>query len=364
MKKVGIITIVDGYNYGNRLQNYATQEFLKKLNFTPTTLINKPRFNNKCNKMQRIKKILGQIYSEIFKDNENKFRKKRFKEFNKNINFSKKTITIYNQKIAKQFDYFIAGSDQIWKPSYERLSEMDLLTFARPEQRISLSASFGIEKISKEYSRINLVKKELLKFKAISVREDKGKEIVEELTGRTDAKVLIDPTMLLTADEWDKVSKKPKQLDKLQNKNYILNYFLGELSEKRKQEIQRIAKENNCEIINIMDKKDKYYVSGPSEFLWLEKNAFLVCTDSFHASVFAIIFDRPFVVFNRQEKENKNMGTRIDTLLSKFNISDRRYNNKEITKAKLKHDNTEAYKILESERKKSETFLKKALDIK
>lgn len=77
--------------------------------------------------------------------------------------------------------------------------------------------------------------------------------------------------MLLTADEWDKVSRKPKMLkiDK-----FILNYFLGELSEKRKEEIQRIADENDCEVINILDKNSPFYECGPSEFLYLEKHAF------------------------------------------------------------------------------------------
>ena len=71
----------------------------------------------------------------------------------------------------------------------------------------------------------------------------------------------------------------PKQL---KNDKYILNYFLGELSEQRKNEIERIAKENDCEIINILDKNGPYYETGPSEFLYLEQNAFLICTDSFH----------------------------------------------------------------------------------
>ena len=169
--------------------------------------------------------------------------------------------------------------------------------------------------------------------------------------------------MLLSAAEWNKIAKKPKQIDKTKSKKYILNYFLGELSDKRRKQIEQIAKENNCFIINILDKNSPCYTSGPSEFLWLEKNAFLVCTDSFHSSVFAILFNTPFIVFNREEKNVDNMNSRIDTLLSKFKLEDRRYNGKKITKENLKHNYTEAYKILEKERKKSEEFLKKALDI-
>lgn len=358
MKKVGIVTIVDGTNYGNRLQNYAVQEVLKKFSFVPITLKNKPRFNNRYNYFQRIKKIFGQMYSDI-RERENKIRKKRFADFNKNIRFTKKTISIYNKKINKEFSYFVAGSDQIWKPTYERMSEMDLLGFASPEKRVSLSASFGIEKFPKSDTRKNWLTSELNKFKAISVREDKGKEIVEDLTGRNDVVVLIDPTMMLTSEEWNRVVKKPKQL---KTDKFILNYFLGELSTERKKEIDRIAKENDCIVINLLDKNDPFYETGPSEFLYLEKNAFLICTDSFHSCVFAIIFDRPFINFLREDSR-VNMNSRLETLLSKFKLEKRRYNGK-ITDELLKHDYNETYKILDKERKKANDFIKKALDFK
>ena len=170
--------------------------------------------------------------------------------------------------------------------------------------------------------------------------------------------------MLLTSEEWDKVSKRPEQIYLFNGRKYILNYFLGNLSEQRKTEIERIAKENDCEIINILDEKDPFFVSGPSEFLYLEKNAFLICTDSFHSSVFAILYNRPFVIFDREQEGVEKMNSRIDTLISKFNLKNRKYNGSKITKENLEHDYTEAYKILEEERKKSDAFLKKALDIK
>lgn len=357
--KVGIITIVDGLNYGNRLQNYAVQHTLNKLNCSTLTFKNVPRFNNSFPFVLRIKKLLGYAYDNCFKNKENINRKKNFKEFNKNIKFTKNIITIYNKKINKNFSFFIAGSDQIWKPTYERLSQMDLLFFSSPEKRISFSASFGIEKFPENYSKKQFVINELSKFKAISVREDRGKEIVEELTGRKDVEVLVDPTMLLTAEEWDKVSKKPKML---KTDKYILNYFLGDLSDQRRKEIDRVAKENNCEVINILDKNSPFYECGPSEFLYLEKNAFLICTDSFHSCVFAIIYKRPFINFVRDDNR-VNMNSRLDTLLSKFKLESRKYNGK-ITKKDLTCDYKETYKILEKERIKADKFLRKALDIK
>ena len=287
----------------------------------------------------------------------NNRRKKYFFSFNNYINITKNNLTPFS-KIADKFDFFIVGSDQVWNPNFGRLRDVDLLKFARNEQKIAFSASFGVSSLNN--SNENKIKRSISTFKAVSVREDEGKRIIEKLTKRTDVEVLVDPTMLLTAEKWDKVSKKPNNL---KYKKYILNYFLGELSEQRKNEINKIAKENNCDIINILDNTDPMYESGPSEFLWLEKNAFLICTDSFHSSVFAILYNRPFVVFNREDKEQK-MNSRIDTLISKFKLKNREYNGKNITKDNLNHDYTEAYRILEEERKKSDKFLRKALEIK
>ena len=370
MKKVGILTINDNNNYGNRLQNYAVQKILNHKKINAITLKNQVDCNFKCKNLKLyslkvIKSILidlkieqGRIRRNILGKNPMQGRQNAFRNFNKYIKFSKRRLLIsHKKKINKKYDYFIVGSDQVWNPNFNRLSYVDLLEFANPNKRISFSASFGISQLPEKYKEET--KEELKKFKMISVREDAGKKIVEELTGRKDIEVLVDPTMLLTADEWDEVSKKPKQLH---TDRYILNYFLGELSEERKKQINKIAKDNNCEVINILDKNSPFYQTGPSEFLYLEKNAFLICTDSFHSSVFSIIYNRPFIVFDREDS-NENMNSRIDTLLKKFNLEYRKYTGK-ITDKYLKCDYSEAHEIIKKERGKAIAFLNKALDIK
>ncbi len=351
--KVGIITINDNNNYGNRLQNYAVQEFMKKEKNECYTLKNIPQLNGK---EKILLKFIKYIITKDRNKEKNKKRVKAFNEFNKNINFSKHYYITPYTKIYKKFDYFITGSDQVWNPNFGRLRDVDLLSFAKPEQRIAFSASFAINKLPEESK--NKTKKELEKFNAISVREDRGKEIVEELTGRKDVQVLVDPTMLLTSEEWDKVAKKPEQL---KTDKYILNYFLGELSEKRRKDIEKIAKENNCEIINMLDKNSPFYQTGPSEFLYLEKNAFLICTDSFHSCVFAILYNRPFIVFDREDSSVK-MNSRLDTLLKKFELHNRWYKG-EIIEEQLEVDYEETHRILEEERKKAKKFLQEVYDI-
>ena len=351
MKKVGILTIIGNNNYGNRLQNYAVQEVLKKLNFDVETILNNEYSNNK--KFYVLRKIKRIIKNDECIENIKRYN--NFKKFNNNIKFSDYKVNAYSKN--KVYDYVLVGSDQVWNPYHGRLRDVDLLKFVQPKKRIAFSASFGINEIPLNYEK--KCRNEFNKFKCISVREDAGEKIVKKLTDRKDVVVLIDPTMLLNANEWDKIAKKP---DMLKNHKYILNYFLGNLSQERNEEIKKVAKENNCEIINILDKKSPYYECGPSEFLYLEKNAFLVCTDSFHSSVFAILFNTPFLVFEREDAA-VSMNSRIETLLSKFKLEDRKYNGK-IEKRDLIANYNEAYRILEIERKKANDFLIKGLDKK
>ena len=358
MKKIGIITLCGNENFGNKLQNYATISILDKNNdFDIYTIwISNPFCANKLK--QYIKFLRNELKDSIKKRN------RVFKKFNNNLKIYPRKIICDNDinKIEKEFDFMIIGSDQVWNPNLMNNYDIYFLSKYSKYKKIPFSASFGTSEFSEKIE--NNFKKELAKFGKISVRENTGKAIIEKLTGKKDVDVLIDPTMLLSAEEWDKVSKRPEQINLFNGRKYILNYFLGNLSEQRKTEIERIAKENDCEIINILDEKDPFFVSGPSEFLYLEKNAFLICTDSFHSSVFAILYNRPFVIFDREQEGVEKMNSRIDTLISKFNLKNRKYNGSKITKENLEHDYTEAYKILEEERKKSDAFLKKALDIK
>lgn len=363
MKKIGIITM-NSNNFGNRLQNYALQEYLKKFNWNAETIYNYVYEVPKTKKsiLDIPKKIYNKIRFTILKKKyqtkDNK-RNKLFDEFNKKyINFSKEKILnrefAFNELNSK-FDKFVVGSDQVWNPYAYRNKYIDFLEFSPKEKNITYAISFGIDKLENKFK--NIYEKGLKNFSYISVREDKGKEIVESLTERNDIEVLVDPTMLLSREEWMKIELKPKQLE---TKKYILIYFLGKISNERKKEINRIAKENKCEIINILDKKDPFYASGPSEFLYLERNAFLICTDSFHSCVFAILFNVPFVVFDREDNI-VNMNSRLETLLKKFGLEERKYTGK-ITIEDLKGNYFRNNVILE-EIQKAEKFIEKTLKI-
>ena len=321
MKKVGILTINDDNNYGNRLQNYATQEVLKRRGLKVETIKNLYIYKG-ISYLKSLIKLMMKKYI-IFLPMSKRYH--NFMNFDKNISYSKYIINKENipSSLANDYDFFITGSDQVWNPNFERMSNIDFLQFAPKEKRNSLSASFGIEKIPEDLEE--KAKEGLEGLKNISVREEKAKEIVEKLTKRKDVEVLVVPTMMLNKEEWTKVAKKPKML---KSKKYILNYFLGELSTERKQAIEKLAKENDCEVINILDKESPFYTCGPSEFIYLEKNAFFICTDSFHSCAFAILFQKPFMVFEREKKGVCNMNSRIETILKNFFLEDRYYEGK------------------------------------
>ena len=347
--KIGIVTIIDNFNYGNRLQNYAVQKILDK----HKTITIDNDINYLYLLLRKLKRL--KIYVDSKRERN---RYKNFCSFNRYINFSKRLYSGKRQsKSLNNYDFVIVGSDQVWNFSFGRLNDLDLLKYVDPNKRIAFSSSFGVEDIPNDMKEE--VGGELKKFKAISVREKRGKEIAEELTGRKDIELLVDPTMLITTAEWDKVSKKPKML---KSKKYILNYFLGNLSGERKKEIERVTKENDCDIINLLDRKSPFYECGPSEFLYLEKNAFLICTDSFHSCIFAILYNKPFIVFDREENL-LSMNSRIETLLEKFKLKNRKFTGK-ITKDNLKCDYREVLSVLKEERIKAENFINKAMNIK
>lgn len=351
--KVGIITIIDNNNYGNRLQNYALQEYIKKLGLESITLKNKVFLNDK------IRWCLGRVKHIGYQDNysKNEKRKQNFLRFNEKINFSNKNVNPW--KDITNCDYYIVGSDQVWNPWLGRLRDVELLRFTKQnDKKIAYAASFGVDNLEEKH--IRSIKSDLMRFNKISVRENTGKEIVERITGRKDIEVVLDPTLLLEAAEWNNIVESPPY--DLPQK-YVLCYFLGKKTNNVREAIEKFGRNKNCEIIDVLDAKTIYYTTGPAEFLYLIREAELVCTDSFHAAVFSLIFDKSFVVFERDQEGVVNMNSRIKTLLNNFRLIGREYNGNSITDKNLYHDFSEAYKILEKERKKSKMFLKKAINM-
>jgi len=377
VNNAAILTINDYNNYGNRLQNYATQEVVKSVGFQAITIVNiKNKINSSNNSLvevfqklkvmsnrERYDRVKREIWFRINSKaiaKSNTDRLKAFKEFTvSNIRESSFTISdsYIPNDLSERFDFFITGSDQVWNPVFRNGSPIDFLTFAPKQKRIAFSPSFGISEIPVQY--VEDYRLWLSEMPWLSVREEAGAKIIEDLTGR-DAVVLVDPTLMLTKEKWLSVSKPAS------NKpgRYLLTYFLGKIPKENKKRIQQIALMNNLQIVNLGDVNDPItYAAGPSEFIDYINSASVLFTDSFHGAVFSILLETPFVICDRVE-HLPSMGSRIDTLLSTFNLYSRKWHTCKDDNAIFNADYSHIQPILEFERKKALDYLKTALQIK
>lgn len=352
LKKVGIISLCDNNNFGNRLQSYALKHYIEKLGFEvhPIWLENNVQGS-------RVKRLAAIIKNRIKKIKYHK-RIRLFKKFTDIYLKPDYSIFLDNriERLKDKYDYFAIGSDQVWNYNYTKNFKIFFGLSFDKVKCFSYAASFGVSSLRDDLK--GNYKEGLEHLNYISVREIKGKEIVAELCNDLDVEVLVDPTLLLDKYEWGKIEKKPEfEIPS----SYILTYFLGDLSEERKKEIYDTARKNNMQVISLMDKTGKYYNIGPSEFLFLIHQSSLVCTDSFHACVFSLLYDKSFLVFDREYK-GANINSRIDNLLGSLKLKNRRFSGK-IDVNNLEHNYEESYKLLEFEKEKSKLFLKRALNI-
>lgn len=314
MKKIGIVTLTRNPNYGNVLQNIALQTVIRSLGYEPETIPNTDRtslFFGKSGIKELIKIVVNKDDCRTIE-----IRRRRFLACcKKNIKYSK---AFYDgSQIRGDISYFksfIVGSDQVWNPFFDFASDFEMLRFADKEKRISYAASFGVSDISKLGSNgVEQIAKGLSEFKSLSVRENTGKSIANSF-GINNCEVHLDPTMLIGRGQWDKYVKKPKL--KLPN-NYVVLYMLGNMTDEYWRIIEELKKKHHASVINVLD--SRYRVLDPLEFIWLIKNAKCVCTDSFHATVFSIIYHKWFVILNRIDA-HENQNDRFVTLLSKLGI--------------------------------------------
>jgi len=374
MKKIGIITLNGYVNYGNRLQNYALQEALKTYGYDVQTIWvvikrNSPKDFTLKEKIINVTKrkskenfnnIKEKVSGILYKNNLDIKREEIFRSFsNRYINETSYKISENNipDDLGSKFDYFITGSDQVWNPYFRKGDPTYFLTFAPKEKRIAYAPSFGTDEIPQKY--VEKYKKWISEMYKLSVREEAGAKIIKDLTGR-DAPVLIDPTLMLTKEEWLAISEVPTNKPK---EEYLLTYFLGTISNERKKLIKKIAKDHGLKIVNLAQANDKVpYLSGPSEFIDYIHSAKIFLTDSFHGAVFSILLNTPFIVFNRHGNM-PSMNSRIKTLLTTFQLESRFAENIDMYDDIFDVDYTHVSSILEKERELALDYLKDALNV-
>ena len=201
---------------------------------------------------------------------------------------------------------------------------------------------------------------ELSKFKAISVRENSAKDIVKKMIG-TDAEVVVDPVFLLSPNQWNKAINYKLQAET----PYIAFYFLGDTKNECIQKVLSDLKKDNYVITDILQmNREKKGCVGPAEFVGIIRESKFVLTDSFHATVFSIIYHVPFLVVDRSADKNAgDMSARLSSLLKMFGFENRLVRSvDELNHINYTCDFSHVDAIIGKERKKAVDYLLRALD--
>lgn len=368
--KIDIITRHAIANYGSILQAYATEKMLDKLNIE-NEIIDYVRVEENSKNlvktyMKNSKKwnrnfITRFIYKIIQKPNldimNNKFAKYR----KKYLKLTSKQYKNKNELMEDlpQADIYCTGSDQVWgQIANDDYDENYFLEFVPNDKRcIAYSASFGKNKLS-ENLKIKLPKL-MEKYSDIMVRELSAVKILNA-SGIDNAKLVLDPTLLLSKEEWEENLK----IKNNEKKQYILTYQLHHNKEFDKY-LKKLAKATNLKVVRLSSSiyyKFKYgkfvYLPDLEQFLTYFKNAKYVVTDSFHGTVFSIIFNKQVIDILPGKTR-----TRIESILKLFGMEDRIVNDyNDMSIINKRTDYKKVNDILDKERKKSIEYLRKAIE--
>lgn len=312
MKKLYLITMSGTKNYGSALQTFATQEIFKRydvdttvINYIKEGALDKNLLKTWCGN-NVIKKII--MYPTVKKW------KKVFGDFyQEHINFTNKIYTYDNDfnNFPNDGDYYCTGSDQVWNSTWNKGIIKPLYLSFAPDNKIkfSYSASFGKETIDEEEIEATLPL--LGKYKYLSVREEKGLYILKNQYNFDNCVQVLDPTLMLTANEWKKLGN-----NRFIKEKYILVYNLNR-SKEFDNYCKMISKKTGLKLIRFCTRYDQIFRCGKSvvipkvnDFISLIANAELVITDSFHATAFSINLNtKPLCIYPQK------FGNRIESFL-------------------------------------------------
>lgn len=345
--KVALAINYDYHDYGGMLQAFATQRFLTK-NGVDSDAINFDQVKADISK-RKWRYFLSNIFDfSIVKEKSKLIEKKLKQKSNENLRkgmaerdaafdeFCKshfkisrafKSWTDMSAASRKEYDAVVVGSDQLWLPSNVMADYYTLNWVPKEVKKIAYATSFGIGSIPAKYKQVYA--NYLRRIDYLSARETSGQEIIKELADR-EVPLVNDPALLLDADGWNEiVSSTPLVKDK-----YVFCYFMGNNPEQR-EFVKRLAKDKGLKVVALLHldqyiPADENYVDlapwhvSPADFVNLVKNAECVCTDSFHGTVFSIIYSRPFFTFKRfNRKASLSTNTRITSLLTRLGLMER-----------------------------------------
>ena len=384
-KRIGLVLTYRNTNYGAQLQAFATQYIVESLGVETEIVQRRSRvidfifveycwgllrfaFNYIIPKKRKVKEDANN--DPIFMENK-KAREKVEKEF---IKRRLHNIKIYDgylnlKKAGKNFDAVLIGSDQLWLPGFSFGNTLSLKFAPKSTRKISYATSLGVSTFPKYFWKSS--RKVWKSIDYLSVREEEGAAIIRQICGSDiNVQVVVDPTYLLTREQWcGLIPNEIKSKEK-----YVFCYFLGD--EKSPKEIARkFADNKNLKLISLLSDEsistiDQTYadelVTGntPEDFINWIRGAEYVMTDSFHGLAFSVINEKQFFVFYRHRAGTQSRHSRIDNILRKWNLSDRLVlepMNVVDLEDKTEIDYVKVTEIVKQEREKSLMFLNKAL---
>lgn len=373
MKTIGIITYHHYYNYGTMLQALALQEKVEQLGYQAELIDFKQ--DNSLSRYEMLKLRIKRmpVYIKERKkyralaDSREKIKEKNelFEQFYKTyLHVGKKKYTTTQQLMENPpvYDGYVVGSDQTWNPFVANSPEAFFLPFVENKSKKgSYGPSLAVKSLSDEKEKE--YRKKLSNFSFLSCREQDGAQLLSRITQK-EVKCVLDPTLLLSAKEWGKYCE-----FEIPKEPYILVYSLGEKSEHRRA-VEKIQKLTNWKIISLpaayleMENNDyKKVWGGPKEFLSLIRGAALICTDSFHGTMFSINFQRNFFSFCKSsDSEESSENSRLYSALNIFGLSNRIIHNMDnLTAEDISIDYKNVIPILEEQRRDSIEYLENML---
>lgn len=338
MKGIAILTHYHkSVNYGGVLQAYALCHAVETLGYHAEQ-VRVSYYGRGCRNLLvegTFKYTLKRILRPFLKPLRNALRKKRgrgsdglqkvFLHFREELiphSEREYSMTDISESI-KEYDAFIVGSDQIWNPIWYYAPFF--LTFAPSSvPKIAYAASIAQNSLPEKVRA--LYRENLKDFRAVSVREVDAVELLSDISP-VEVKHVLDPTLLLSAEEWDAVAA-PRSVER----EYVFCYFLGNNRHIREL-AEEYARAKGLILVNAMHAAGLYHENdlnfgdvqrtdlSPEEFLSLIKHASYVFTDSFHATVFSLLYGREFCTFRREG--HAAMSSRIYTLTELFGLPKR-----------------------------------------
>lgn len=331
-KRVAIVTWVKWHNFGTFLQAYSLQQVIGRMGYDAWILDDSDvveeglkGYRGTAGRVKaRLASALRNVYRIVIKKKEYILQKQCGRLYDR---FSDTFLCIDRSTfplsdLDDRYDIFVCGSDQIWFPSVNIFSPYYYLSFTS-KKKIAYAPSVGVYEYPEEF--IPKVKPLLERFDALSVREENGTRLLNSFVQKK-IETVVDPTLLLSASDWEHLSA---SMDEQLPKDYIFCYFLGN-NEKYRQAVLEYSRKCGLPLVVFFVESRSYdwcdnrvWAGGPSEFLFAIKNAAMIFTDSFHGTIFSILFEKKFCTLKRfSDTETGSQNSRIENLFRMLGLKD------------------------------------------